>query len=223
MGRSAGVDWATETYEACIVDEGEVVHLELGRLAAKEGLVERLLEVGLCVVAISPNQAKAARSREDLVGVRVEFATQVCAQLEAFYPGAARLFGAVASQIALAFLGRYPYPADARGLGEKRKAASFALAREGYSGDKRCPTAASLAADASQCPVAVELGKRRVAVFRRACDKRLRGAVGPLANSTRQWHPWAEDVYWRARERGADHPHAIRLRGRAWAQVLWRC
>jgi hypothetical protein len=72
-------------------------------------------------------------------------------------------------------------------------------------------------------PVAVESGKRRVATFRRACDKRLRGAVASLADSTRHWHPWAGEVYARARARGQDHPHAIRTLGRAWVRVLWRC
>jgi hypothetical protein len=72
-------------------------------------------------------------------------------------------------------------------------------------------------------PVAVESGKRRTATFRRACDKRLRNAVAALANSTRHWHPWARQVYERARARGQDHPHAIRTLGRAWIRVLWRC
>lgn len=312
MARSAGVDWATEAHEVCVVEEGEVLYreeiphdergiaflcrrlvgLEVARVAIErpEGvLVERLLEAGLCVLAILANQLRA--------------------QLEAFWPGGARVFGAVDSKIALAFLGRYPSPADARGLGERRMAAF--LAREGYSGGKsatelvgrlrgaptgtapeeevaarravvlgllealkaivgqiaeltrqirvalgehpdakifaplfrspgtavcpatliaelgdvreRYPTEAALAADAGQSPVAVESGKRRVAVFRRACDKRLRGAIATLANSTRQWHPWAQDIYRRARERGADHPHAIRILGRAWVRVLWRC
>lgn len=87
----------------------------------------------------------------------------------------------------------------------------------------RYPTDASLAADAGMSPVAVESGKRRAATFRRACDKRLRGAVATLADSTRHWHPWAREVYRRARDRGQDHPHAIRTLGRAWLRVLWRC
>lgn len=88
---------------------------------------------------------------------------------------------------------------------------------------ERYPTEAALAADAGASPVAVESGKRRVAAFRRACDKRLRDAVATLADSTRHWHPWARDVYRRARDRGQDHPHAIRTLGRAWLRVLWRC
>lgn len=86
----------------------------------------------------------------------------------------------------------------------------------------RCPTDEALAADAGASPVAVESGKRRVAVFRRACDKRLRDAVGALAGSGRHHNAWAKDVHQRARERGCDHPRAIRVLGRAWIRVLWR-
>jgi len=87
----------------------------------------------------------------------------------------------------------------------------------------RYPTEAALAADAGMSPVALESGKLRVATFRRACEKRLRLAVATLADSTRHWHPWAREVYRRARARGQDHPHAIRTLGRAWIRVLWRC
>jgi transposase len=87
----------------------------------------------------------------------------------------------------------------------------------------RYPTGESLAADAGMAPVARESGKRKVAAFRWACDKRLRDAVSCLADSTRHHHPWARSVYLRARSRGLDHPHAIRVLGRAWLRVLWRC
>ena len=92
-------------------------------------------------------------------------------------------------------------------------------------GDNRAryPTRDSLAADAGMAPVAIESGKRRNAVFRWACDKRLRNHFATLADSTRHWHPWARDVYHRARSRGCDHPHAIRILGRAWSRILWRC
>lgn len=87
----------------------------------------------------------------------------------------------------------------------------------------RYPSAEALAADAGMSPVARESGKRKVAAFRWACDKRLREAVSCLADSTRHHHPWARSVYARARSRGLDHPHAIRVLGRAWLRVLWRC
>jgi transposase len=87
----------------------------------------------------------------------------------------------------------------------------------------RYPSAEVLAADAGMAPVARESGKRKVAGFRWACDKRLRDAVSSLADSTRHHHPWARSVYLSARARGLDHPHAIRVLGRAWLRVLWRC
>jgi transposase len=249
------------------------------------------------------------RTREDLVAARVRLANELRAQLDAFWPGAARVFADVDSPIGLAFLGRYPSPADARGLGEKRLAGF--LARHSYCGRRspaellerlrsapegragvleaearrgavlglaaalspivaqireltsqiaqavrahpdagvflplfkdpksvvtaarlvaeigddrsRYPTREALAADAGMSPVARESGKRKVAGFRWACDKRLRDAVSCLADSTRHHHPWARSVYLGARSRGLDHPHAIRVLGRAWLRVLWCC
>jgi transposase len=87
----------------------------------------------------------------------------------------------------------------------------------------RYPSCDSLAADAGMAPVARESGKRKVAGFRWACDKRLRDAVSCLADSTRHTNPWARSVYLGARARGLEHPHAIRVLGRAWLRVLWRC
>jgi len=249
------------------------------------------------------------RTREDLVKARVRLGNELRAQLQAFWPGAAEIFFDVDSSIALSFLERYPSPADARGLGEKRLEGF--LARHRYSGRRpaaellgrlrsapegragalesearrgavlglvaalkpivaqiaeltsqiagavrahpdgqvflplfkdpkstitaarlvaeigddraRYPSAEALAADAGMSPVARESGKRKVASFRWACDKRLREAVACLADSTRHHHPWAREVYARARSRGLDHPHAIRVLGRAWLRVLWRC
>jgi transposase len=72
------------------------------------------------------------RTREELVEARVALANQLRSQLDAFWPGARRIFADVDSKIALAFLARYPSPADARGLGPKRLAGF--LARHGYCG-----------------------------------------------------------------------------------------
>lgn len=87
----------------------------------------------------------------------------------------------------------------------------------------RYPTRDTLAGDAGQGAVAVESGKRKVACFRWACNKRLRDAFCVLADSTRHWHPWAADHYARAIARGHDHPRATRTLGRAWCRVVWRC
>ena len=305
MDRCAGIDWAKEVHKVCVLegDGGPVVergiaHDERGvdglcellvELDVKRVAIERpdgvlvrcLLEAGLVVLPIHPNQLKAARprfraaggksdsfdafclaelartdhhrfrvlapdsdetkalraltrTRGGLVRPRVSLTNCLHAELEAFWPGADRLFCKIASPIALAFLERYPSPRDARGLGEKRLARF--LARHGYCGGKsaaellaeigdrreRYPTAEALAADAGMCPVAKESGKRKVATFRRACDKRLRDTLATLADSSRQHNPWAKDIYLRARGRGCDHPHAIRILGRAWVRVIWR-
>ena len=87
----------------------------------------------------------------------------------------------------------------------------------------RYPTRDALAGDAGQAAVAKESGKRKVACFRWACNKRLRDAFDTLADSTRHWHPWAHDLYASAHARGHDHPRAIRTLGRAWSRVVWQC
>lgn len=381
MPAICGIDWADEWHDICIADtdSGELVaeerfaHDEAGITALLAALarhdvcrvtierpngllVGRLLAARITVVAIHPNQVKAARERfraaggksdrfdafvlcelartdahrfpalcpqgdetvalqvlcrlrQDLVEARVALANQLRAQLDSFWPGAARIFADVDSKIALAFIERYPTPAEARGLGVKRL--ERFLARHGYCGRRtpeelierlrrapvaacgeaeqearhqavlalvaclrplvariieltseikgavrahpdgeiflalfrdpksvvtaagllceigdnraRYPSATALAADAGHAPVAIESGKHRAAAFRWACDKRLRTHLCVLADSTRHWHPWAGDVYARARARGCDHPHAIRILGRAWCRVLWRC
>jgi transposase len=247
------------------------------------------------------------RAREDLVHARVAMCGQLRAELERFWPGPIGLFQKLDSPISLAFLERYPSPADMRGVGEQRLAGF--LARQRYSGGQkpaellaklrrapegrvgeaelaarralvlalvvairplveqikqldeqiaaavhehpdgaiflslfkgsaitaaellaeigdcraRYPTRDTLAADAGQAAVAVESGKRKTAAFRWGCNKRLRGAFCTLADSTRHWHLWAQDLYAAARGRGHDHPRALRTLGRAWCRVVWRC
>jgi transposase len=201
--RCAGVDWAKDTHDV-VVQEPDgthvwadtVTHTEAGierlcrrlidlnveRVAIERPdglLVERLLDAGLRVIAMHPNQVAAARprfrvsggksdrfdatvlcelartdshrfraltpdsdqtkalraltrGREDLVEQRVALANQLRAELERFWPAATQIFAEIDSPIALAFLARYPSPADTRGLADQRMA-SF-LARHSYSG-----------------------------------------------------------------------------------------
>jgi transposase len=377
--RTAGIDLASEEHRLVVVESNgsqveqrrithsedglaallrRLLELDVARIAIEQpnGLVvDRLLDAGIAVVAVHPNQLAAAReryrsgggksdgfdayvlaelartdmhrlrllepdsdetralktltrTREDLVEQKVALANQLRAQLEAFWPGAARIFCDLDSPIALAFLERYPSPEDARSLGQKRLAGF--LARNGYCGRKppadllarlrsapqarageaelearravvlalvailkplveqiklltsqiagalrahpdgtifpslfrdpksvvtaaellaeigdqrqRHPTSASLEAIAGQVPVAVQSGKKKVACFRWACNKNLREAVSVLADSSRHHNPWAADIYQRARARGHDHSHAIRILGRAWLRVIWR-
>ena len=72
------------------------------------------------------------RGRDDLVEQRVALANQLRSLLEGFWPGAAAIFAAIDSPIALAFVGRYPTPDSASRLGDKRMA-SF-MAQHSYCG-----------------------------------------------------------------------------------------
>lgn len=80
-----------------------------------------------------------------------------------------------------------------------------------------------LAMEAGVVPVTKRSGKATSVGFRWACNKRLRRALTGWADNTRRASPWARALYERARARGADHPHAIRILARAWLRVLWRC
>jgi len=331
--------------------------VELVAIERPDGLlVERLLDAGLRVLALHPNQVAATRARfrvsggksdrfdafvlcelartdhhrfrvlepdadetkalrgltrarEDLVKTRVAVGNQLRAELERFWPGPIGLFTDLDSHISLAFLERYPSPADARGLGEKRLAAF--LTRQHYGGRQkpaqllaklrrapegrvgevemnarrqivlclvqtlttlstqiktldrqiedavrahpdgeiftslfkdpnsfltaaemlaeigdcrgRYPARDALAGDAGQAAVAIESGKRKTACFRWGCNKRLRSSFSRLADTTRHWHPWAQDLYAAALARGHDHPRALRTVGRAWCRIVWRC
>jgi transposase len=204
--RLVGVDWASEEHAVCVLDANgrKLSSFTIGHsrdgfeklvkaLAAlgpageapvaierPDGrLVDRLLEAGHPVVAVSPNAIKAwresevvsgaksdpgdaeviaeylrlrqhklrvlepfsdetralravSRARDDLVAQRVAVHNQLEACLDAFWPGAKGIFADVTSEIALAFVERYPTPASARSLGEKRLAAF--LVKHGYSG-----------------------------------------------------------------------------------------
>jgi len=85
------------------------------------------------------------------------------------------------------------------------------------------PTPESLACLAGAAPSTRQSGKLRAVTFRWACDKQLRDAVTDFAGDSRHANPWAADLYDRARDRGHDHPHAVRILARAWLYVIWHC
>ena len=87
------------------------------------------------------------RARGDLVEMRVAATNQLSALLDAHWPGAKAVFADVESAISLEFLTRYPTPAAAAHLGEKRMAA-FCV-KHGYSGRR---TAAELLARLRAAP-----------------------------------------------------------------------
>ena len=79
-----------------------------------------------------------------------------------------------------------------------------------------------LAAEAGVAPVTFQSGKSKAVAFRWACNHRLRAALTCLADNSRHASAWAAAVYERARARGCDHPHAVRILARAWLRVIWR-
>jgi transposase len=87
----------------------------------------------------------------------------------------------------------------------------------------RFPTPASLACLAGVAPSTRESGKARIVAFRWAVDKQLRDAVCDFAGDSRHKNLWAADLYNRARARGHDHPHAVRILARAWIDIIWKC
>ena len=87
----------------------------------------------------------------------------------------------------------------------------------------RFTTPESLACLAGAEPYTRQSGKSRVVGFRWSCDKQLRDAVTDFAADTVKANPWAKDLYQRARARGHDHPHAVRILARAWLFIIWHC
>lgn len=247
------------------------------------------------------------RARDDLVDQRVTAILQLGALLDAFWPGAKAIFADIESPTALSFLERYPTPASAARLGEKRMAAF--CAKIGYCGGRtpgellerlraapagishpagtvagrdavlamvkvlRALNAAirdlersirarldehpdgaiftslprsgmvnaaqllaewgdcrnaydgpdSVAALAGQTPITKKSGKHTSVAFRWSCNKRFRDAMHTLADNSRHASPWAARVYTAAKARGHDHQHALRILGRAWIRVIYRC
>lgn len=85
------------------------------------------------------------------------------------------------------------------------------------------PTPESLTCLAGAAPSTRQSGKLRAVGFRWSCDKQLRDAVTDFANGSREANPWAADLYGKARERGHDHAHAVRILARAWLHIIWHC
>lgn len=87
---------------------------------------------------------------------------------------------------------------------------------------ERFPSDDQLAAEAGVAPVTYASGKSKAVTFRWACNHRLRAALTCLADNSRHANAWAANVYVKAKTRGCDHPHAIRILARAWLRVIWR-
>jgi transposase len=94
--------------------------------------------------------------------------------------------------------------------------AELGSVRERFDSEER------LAAEAGVTPVTYQSGKSKAVAFRWACNHRLRRALTCLADNSRHASDWAANIYAKARARGCDHTHAVRVLARAWIRVLWR-
>jgi transposase len=112
----------------------------------------------------------AVRTRGDVVEMRVAATNQLSALLDAHWPGARAIFADAGSPISMEFLTRYPTPAAAVHLGEKRMAA-FCV-KHGYCGRR---TAAELLARLRSAPAGA-LGEALTEALRDA----VLAAVGVL-------------------------------------------
>lgn len=87
----------------------------------------------------------------------------------------------------------------------------------------RCATVEQAAALCGVVPVTRASGKVHTVGFRYACHKPARVALTGFADNSRHASPWAAQRYQQARDRGARHPHAVRIVARTWLRVLWVC
>ena len=116
------------------------------------------------------NLQAVVRMRDDHVEARVAASNQLEALLNAYWPGATRIFADLASDIALDFLERYPTPEAASRLGEARMAVF--LKRHSYCG-RRSPAqllerlrSAPAAPSRLDSDVLVELVRQQVCLLR---------------------------------------------------------
>lgn len=87
---------------------------------------------------------------------------------------------------------------------------------------KRFQTEDQVAAEARVAPVTQASGKSGGVECRFACNKTLRAAVTCFADKWRYASGWATAICSRAKQRGCNYAHAVRIVARAWMRVLWR-
>jgi transposase len=162
--------------------------------------------------------APAGRAAEHTADAKADAVRALLAVLEPLVVQIARLTSAVEHAVAALPTGRVLMSFPRAG-----KVCAAQITAELGDDPARFVSEDHLAAEAGIAPVTKASGKHRAVVFRWACNRRLRGALTCFADNSRHESPWAAAVYQRARARGCDHPHAIRILARAWLRVLYRC
>lgn len=223
-----GIDWASRSHEACVLDDaGQVVgrfslaHTEggiagalarLGRLGAPAELAvahRRVSCSGGCAPPPAARSGSGPRWSPSSCAPR-------CGSLRALLAGIADLDRALVASLAehdkaalLETLPRVGRINLAQIVGEIGPLLEHA------------PGAEVVAGAAGAAPVTRASGERRGVAFRFACSGQARKALVTFADNSRRAPPWAEATYARARARGKRHPHAIRILARTWLRVIW--
>lgn len=87
----------------------------------------------------------------------------------------------------------------------------------------RYPDAQTLACHSGMAPSTRQSGKYLNVTFRYSADAKLRNAICDFAGDSWQGNAWAADRYWKLRQSGKTHQHAVRILGRSWLSIIWRC
>lgn len=171
-------------------------------------LVDALPEAGLAVLAIHPDQVRAAGPRCRMAGspdgsgafVLAELARTDADRLRVLRPDSdeERLSAAPVGRVGEAEARRTivlgPVRAPVALVEGIRPHTSQIADAVGAHPDGALfgsyPSAQALAGDVAGAPVAIESGRPREAGFRRACGTRLRAAPGVLADAGRHHNPW---------------------------------
>ena len=219
MNYFAGLDWGSSSHAVCVIDDSgrilsqlavqhtaaglQALGRQLERIAPAARLpiaierpsglvVDTLLHAGHPLVPIHPNVVKACRPRYRAAGGKHDL-------------GDPYLLADVLRTDGHRFR---PLTAQSDAIKALR---ALVRTRDDL-----------VAAEAGVAPVTFQSGKSRSVAFRWACNHPLRRAITTWADNSRHSSSWAADVYARARARGCDHPHAVRILARAWVRVLWK-
>lgn len=179
-------------------------HAYCGRRSAQE-LLQRLRQAPTLTVGELEMDAKA------------ELASSLARTLSSLVDQIRLLSGRIEHHVAASDDGRLlmSFPRAGR-ICAAQILAELGSVRERFDSDEH------LAAEAGVAPVTYASGKHKAAVFRWACNHRLRRALTTLADNSRHASAWAAAIYAKARARGCDHPHAVRILSRAWLRIIWR-
>lgn len=179
-------------------------HAYCGRRSAQE-LLQRLRQAPSLTVGELEMDAKA------------ELASSLARTLSSLVDQIRLLSGRIEHHVAASDDGRIlmSFPRAGR-ICAAQILAELGSVRERFDSDEH------LAAEAGVAPVTYASGKHKAVVFRWACNHRLRRALTTLADNSRHASAWAAAIYAKARARGCDHPHAVRILSRAWLRIIWR-